>query len=97
MKRVYGRVSRCFDYREDAAEALDNMHHAELYGKVLNVNIARPMGKFSTRHKAGKIVYTSTGQTLAHRICICFAFFLLLPPSPCSLGRRGCLYAECWR
>ena len=29
--------------KEDAAAAMDNMHCAELYGRVLSVNIAAPM------------------------------------------------------
>jgi len=29
--------------KEDAAAAMDNMHNAELYGKILTVNIAAPM------------------------------------------------------
>jgi peptidyl-prolyl isomerase E (cyclophilin E) len=32
-----------FEEREDAAAALDNMNNAELYGRVLKVNIAKPM------------------------------------------------------
>lgn len=29
--------------KEDAAAAMDNMHNAELYGRVLTVNYAQPM------------------------------------------------------
>lgn len=29
-----------FDSKDDAAEAIDNMHNAELYGRVLRVNMA---------------------------------------------------------
>ena len=31
-----------FDDKEDAAEAIDNMHNAELFGRVLRVNLAKP-------------------------------------------------------
>ena len=37
-----------FDSKDDAAEAIDNMHNAELYGRVLRVNRAKPM-----QHKLG--------------------------------------------
>ena len=40
-----------FDERSDAADAIDNMDGAELYGRVLKVNIANPdvAGKGSHR------------------------------------------------
>ena len=31
-----------FDDKADAAEAMDNMHNAELFGRVLRVNLAKP-------------------------------------------------------
>ena len=31
-----------FDDMEDAAEAIDNMHNSELFGRVLRVNLAKP-------------------------------------------------------
>ena len=31
-----------FEEKEDAAAAIDNMHNAELYGRVLKVNFAQP-------------------------------------------------------
>ena len=31
-----------FDDKDDAAEAMDNMHNAELFGRVLRVNLAKP-------------------------------------------------------
>ena len=31
-----------FDDRDDAAEAIDNMHNAEMFGRVLRVNLAKP-------------------------------------------------------
>lgn len=31
-----------YDDKEDAAEAIDNMHNAELFGRVLRVNLAKP-------------------------------------------------------
>jgi len=31
-----------YDEKEDAAEAMDNMHNAELFGRVLRVNLAKP-------------------------------------------------------
>eukprot|EP01024_Parvocaulis_polyphysoides_P001316 TRINITY_DN10357_c0_g1_i1.p1 TRINITY_DN10357_c0_g1~~TRINITY_DN10357_c0_g1_i1.p1 ORF type:complete len:160 (-),score=23.40 TRINITY_DN10357_c0_g1_i1:244-651(-) len=39
--RGFGFVQ--FEEKEDAASAIDNMHNAELYGKVLKVNYAIPM------------------------------------------------------
>ena len=39
--RGFGFVE--FAEAEDAAEAIDNMHNAELYGRVLNVNSAAPL------------------------------------------------------
>ncbi|ACO65465.1 predicted protein, partial [Micromonas commoda] len=38
--RGFGFVT--FEETEDAAEAMDNMHNAELYGKVLRCNYAQP-------------------------------------------------------
>lgn len=31
-----------YNAKEDAADAIDNMHNAELYGRVLRVNLAKP-------------------------------------------------------
>ena len=31
-----------YDDKDDAAEAIDNMHNAELFGRVLRVNLAKP-------------------------------------------------------
>ena len=31
-----------FDDKADAADAIDNMHNAELFGRVLRVNLAKP-------------------------------------------------------
>lgn len=31
-----------FDDKDDAAEAIDNMHNSELFGRVLRVNLAKP-------------------------------------------------------
>ena len=31
-----------YDEKEDAAEAIDNMHNSELFGRVLRVNLAKP-------------------------------------------------------
>lgn len=39
--RGFGFVE--YEDKEDAAAAIDNMHNAELYGKVLRVNYAVPM------------------------------------------------------
>ena len=39
--RGFGFVD--FEEREDAAAALDNMNNSELYGRVLKVNIAKPV------------------------------------------------------
>lgn len=32
-----------YEEKDDAADAIDNMHNAELYGRVLRVNFAQPM------------------------------------------------------
>lgn len=39
--RGFGFVE--YEEKDDAADAIDNMHNAELYGKVLKVNFAQPM------------------------------------------------------
>ncbi len=39
--RGFGFVE--YEEREDAAAAIDNMHNAELFGRVLRVNYAQPM------------------------------------------------------
>merc|ERR1712086_611626 len=39
--RGFGFVS--FEEREDAKAAIENMNNSELYGRVLRVNIAKPM------------------------------------------------------
>lgn len=39
--RGFGFVE--YEDKEDAAAAIDNMHNAELFGRVLKVNIAQPM------------------------------------------------------
>lgn len=39
--RGFGFVE--YEEKEDAQDAIDNMHNAELYGKVLKVNFAQPM------------------------------------------------------
>lgn len=31
-----------YDDKEDAAEAIDNMNNAELYGRILKVNLSKP-------------------------------------------------------
>ena len=31
-----------YDDKEDAADAIDNMHNSELFGRVLRVNLAKP-------------------------------------------------------
>ena len=43
-----------FEEKEDAKEAIDNMNNAELFGRVLKVNIAKPdaIGKGSHRPDA---------------------------------------------
>src|SRR3990167_47915 len=40
QKRGYGFVE--YEFSQDARAAMDNMHQAELCGKVLNVTIAKP-------------------------------------------------------
>lgn len=32
-----------FEEKDDAAAAIDNMHNAEIYGRILRVNYAQPM------------------------------------------------------
>ena len=44
-----------YDLEEDAAAALDNMDGAELFGKVLRCNIAKPMPKLP----AGKAIWSA--------------------------------------
>jgi peptidyl-prolyl isomerase E (cyclophilin E) len=39
--RGFGFVE--FEEKEDAAAAIDNMHNAEIYGRILKVNYAQPM------------------------------------------------------
>lgn len=39
--RGFGFVE--YEEKEDAADAIDNMHNSELYGRVLRVNYAQPM------------------------------------------------------
>lgn len=39
--RGFGFVE--FEAKDDANDAIDNMHNAELYGRVLRVNYAQPM------------------------------------------------------
>jgi peptidyl-prolyl isomerase E (cyclophilin E) len=40
-RRGFGFVE--YEEKEDAAAAIDNMHNAELFGRVLKVNFAQPM------------------------------------------------------
>ncbi|EGC38377.1 hypothetical protein DICPUDRAFT_76077 [Dictyostelium purpureum] len=42
-----------FELPEDAADALDNMHESEIYGKVINCTIAKPIKNLN------KAVWTS--------------------------------------
>jgi peptidyl-prolyl isomerase E (cyclophilin E) len=46
-KRGYGFVQ--FESEDDAAAAIDNMNGAELFGRVIEVDIARPLKEFRTR------------------------------------------------
>lgn len=41
---------------EDAAAAIDNMHNAELYGRVLRVNFAQPV-KIKARHPGHLLLF----------------------------------------
>ena len=45
-----------FETEEDCAAALENMHGAELYGKVLRCNIAKPM---ANKNVSGMAVWTA--------------------------------------
>ena len=51
--RGFGFVD--FEEEEDAADALENMDGAELFGKVLRCNIAKPTSKL----QAGKAVWSA--------------------------------------
>lgn len=43
-----------FELPEDAEAAIDNMHLAELNGKVIKVQLAKPSNITATSHRAGK-------------------------------------------
>lgn len=43
-------------YSDDAAAAIDNMNHAELYGRVLRCNYAQP-----AKGPAGRAVWAEAG------------------------------------
>jgi RNA recognition motif-containing protein len=43
-----------FEEPQDAQAAIDNMHLAELYGKVIKVNLARPIRLKEGSMRAGK-------------------------------------------
>ncbi|KAH3744370.1 peptidyl-prolyl cis-trans isomerase E [Pelomyxa schiedti] len=47
--RGFGFVT--FELEEDARAAMENMHHSEIFGRVLKVNIAKPQA-VTNRHKA---------------------------------------------
>ena len=50
-----------YNAAEDAADAIDNMHNAELYGRVLRVNLAKPDAlKGGTNRPSGKLMPTSS-------------------------------------
>lgn len=51
--RGFGFVD--FEDEEDAAAAVENMHGAELFGKVLKCNMAKPM----TKLQPGQAVWTA--------------------------------------
>ena len=44
-----------FEIEEDAEAAIDNMDGAELFGKVIRCNVARPQAKAS----AGKAIWSA--------------------------------------
>ena len=48
--RAFGFVE--FESADDAADAIFNMHNSELNGRVLNVNIAKPMTVSERSQKA---------------------------------------------
>ena len=58
--RGFGFVE--FEQEEDCAEALENMHGAELFGKVLRCSIAKPMANVNK----GQAVWTSEDWILNH-------------------------------
>ncbi|GBG78925.1 hypothetical protein CBR_g28640 [Chara braunii] len=84
--RGFGFVE--FQDKEDAAAAINNMHNAELYGRVLTVNYAQPMkikgGEQGWASQPGKVTqqeiptanwcrFESARETLRH---IYLTFFL---------------------
>ena len=71
--RGFGFVE--FEEEEDAAAAIENMDDAELLGRVLKVNVAKPMAKKLGASRAGWI----KAIVLHYRRCllICFLSYLL--------------------
>lgn len=53
--RGFGFVE--FEEASDAQAAIDNMNLSELYGKVVKVNLARPIRIKDGSMRAGKILY----------------------------------------
>lgn len=45
-----------FELPQDAEAAIDNMHLAELNGKVIKVQLAKPSNITATSHRAGKYI-----------------------------------------
>ncbi|XP_018607469.1 splicing factor 1 isoform X6 [Scleropages formosus] len=70
----YGKVSECdivknygfvhMDEKTEADEAIRNLHHYELHGQPMNVEISRGKAKASTKLHVGNINSTCTNQEL---------------------------------
>uniref|UniRef100_A0A3B3QCR3 RNA binding motif protein 4.1 n=2 Tax=Paramormyrops kingsleyae TaxID=1676925 RepID=A0A3B3QCR3_9TELE len=70
----YGKVSECdivknygfvhMDEKTEADEAIRNLHHYELHGQPMNVEISRGKVKASTKLHVGNINSTCTNQEL---------------------------------
>mmetsp|Transcript_27564 Transcript_27564/g.47573 ORF Transcript_27564/g.47573 Transcript_27564/m.47573 type:complete len:146 (-) Transcript_27564:462-899(-) len=61
--RGFGFVE--FEHAEDAQDALDNMNNAELYGRVLKVNIAKPL---AIKDGANKSVWSEADRWYKERL-----------------------------
>lgn len=53
-----------FELPQDAEAAIDNMHLAELLGKVIKVQLAKPHNITATSHRAGKFILVLQGHVL---------------------------------
>ena len=63
-----------FEDRGDAADAIDNMNNAELFGRVLKVNVAKPSAAVGGHRPGARL--SPPPPALAHsphssRACVC--------------------------